>query len=206
MFAVNSGRRHFSPSAAFRGRFAGDRRSKIDSWTRSPSPRPTHRLVRSPSRRGDRRCAWCTSVRSTSTCSRRWPGGIRTRGSSAGGDPGGVVGVLARYFDGDLTALDEVEVELHGTPFQQRVWLALRTVAAGTTTSYAELASRVGVAVSRARRGRRERREPRRRRPAVPPHHRQQRQPHRLRRRTGPEALAARPRGREAARSSGVRP
>ncbi len=42
-------------------------------------------------------------------------------------------------------ALDEVEVELHGTAFQQRVWLALRTVAAGTTTSYAQLASRVGA-------------------------------------------------------------
>jgi methylated-DNA-[protein]-cysteine S-methyltransferase len=62
-----------------------------------------------------------------------------------GGDPGGVVGTLARYFAGDLTALDEVEVELHGTAFQQRVWLALRSVAAGTTTSYAQLASRVGA-------------------------------------------------------------
>jgi len=62
-----------------------------------------------------------------------------------GRDPGGVVGVLTRYFDGDLGALDEVEVELHGTAFQQRVWLALRTVAAGTTTSYAQLASQVGA-------------------------------------------------------------
>ena len=43
---------------------------------------------------------------------------------------------------GDMTSLDEVEVELHGTDFQQRVWLALRTVAAGTTSSYAELAGR----------------------------------------------------------------
>lgn len=62
-----------------------------------------------------------------------------------GDNPGGTVSVLARYFDGDLTALDDVEVELHGTPFQQRVWLALRTVAAGTTTSYAQLASLVGA-------------------------------------------------------------
>ena len=68
-----------------------------------------------------------------------------------GADPGGVVGILTRYFDGDLTALDEVEVELHGTPFQQRVWLALRTVAAGTTTSYAELAQRVGAPLAGAR-------------------------------------------------------
>ena len=50
-----------------------------------------------------------------------------------------------RYFGGELTSLDEVEVELHGTPFQQRVWNTLRSVAAGTTTSYAQLAGRVGA-------------------------------------------------------------
>lgn len=62
-----------------------------------------------------------------------------------GEDPGGVVSVLARYFDGDLASLDEVDVELHGTSFQQRVWNALRTVTPGTTASYAELAGRVGA-------------------------------------------------------------
>ena len=60
-------------------------------------------------------------------------------------DPGGVVAVLQRYFAGDITSLDEVEVELHGTDFQQRVWLALRSVAAGTTSSYAEQARKVGA-------------------------------------------------------------
>jgi len=63
----------------------------------------------------------------------------------SGDDPGGVVSVLTRYFSGDLASLDEVDVELHGTPFQQRVWNALRTVAAGTTASYAQLADRVGA-------------------------------------------------------------
>jgi methylated-DNA-[protein]-cysteine S-methyltransferase len=63
----------------------------------------------------------------------------------SGEDPGGVVSVLARYFAGDLASLDEVDVELHGTSFQQRVWLALRTVTPGTTASYAELAGRVGA-------------------------------------------------------------
>jgi methylated-DNA-[protein]-cysteine S-methyltransferase len=62
-----------------------------------------------------------------------------------GDDPGGVVSVLSRYFGGDLASLDEIDVELHGTPFQQRVWNALRTVPAGTTTSYAQLAGRVGA-------------------------------------------------------------
>jgi methylated-DNA-[protein]-cysteine S-methyltransferase len=60
-------------------------------------------------------------------------------------DPAGAVSVLERYFRGDLGSLDEIEVELHGTPFQQRVWNALRTVREGTTLSYAKLADRVGA-------------------------------------------------------------
>ena len=44
-----------------------------------------------------------------------------------------------------MASLDEVDVELHGTDFQQRVWHALRSVAAGTTSSYAELARKVGA-------------------------------------------------------------
>jgi len=75
-----------------------------------------------------------------SSLERWYPG----RAIEDGGDPGGAVSVLRRYFDGDLGSLDEIDVELHGTPFQQRVWTALRGVAAGTTTSYADLAERVG--------------------------------------------------------------
>jgi methylated-DNA-[protein]-cysteine S-methyltransferase len=60
-------------------------------------------------------------------------------------DPGGAVSVLNRYFAGDLDSLDEIEVDLHGTSFQRDVWIALRTVKAGTTLSYAQLASRVGT-------------------------------------------------------------
>src|SRR4051812_17712315 len=59
-------------------------------------------------------------------------------------DPGGAVTILHRYFDGDLKSLDDVNVELHGTAFQQKVWMALRTVRQGTTLSYAQLADRVG--------------------------------------------------------------
>ena len=53
--------------------------------------------------------------------------------------------VLQRYFDGDLRVLDSVTVELNGTPFQQRVWNALRSIPAGSTWSYTELARRVGA-------------------------------------------------------------
>lgn len=58
-------------------------------------------------------------------------------------DPAGAAAALARYFDGDLAAIDAIEVELNGTPFQRRVWEALRGIRAGTTCSYADLASRL---------------------------------------------------------------
>lgn len=60
-------------------------------------------------------------------------------------DPGGAATALTAYFSGDLTALDNVAVELHGTPFQQRVWRQLRAVRAGTTATYAQIARAVGA-------------------------------------------------------------
>jgi methylated-DNA-[protein]-cysteine S-methyltransferase len=58
-------------------------------------------------------------------------------------DPAGAAAALARYFEGDLGALDGIEVELNGTPFQRRVWDALRVIRAGTTCSYSDLARRI---------------------------------------------------------------
>ena len=55
-----------------------------------------------------------------------------------------VARILQRYFAGELAALDEVAVELNGTPFQKNVWQALRRIPAGATISYAELARRIG--------------------------------------------------------------
>jgi methylated-DNA-[protein]-cysteine S-methyltransferase len=51
---------------------------------------------------------------------------------------------LAAYFAGDLHAVDQLVVDTGGTPFQQRVWQALRTIAAGTTATYAMQAHRIG--------------------------------------------------------------
>jgi methylated-DNA-[protein]-cysteine S-methyltransferase len=56
--------------------------------------------------------------------------------------------VLQRYFDGELAALDTVPVELNGTEFQKKVWLALRRIPCGETISYAELARRIGTAAA----------------------------------------------------------
>jgi len=59
-------------------------------------------------------------------------------------DPAGAATRMRRYLDGDLTALDEVAVDLGGTPFQQRVWTALRGIPVGATWSYRQLARRIG--------------------------------------------------------------
>jgi len=52
---------------------------------------------------------------------------------------------LRAYFGGDLRALDDIPVAAHGTPFQRRVWDALRRIPAGRTASYREIATRVGA-------------------------------------------------------------
>jgi methylated-DNA-[protein]-cysteine S-methyltransferase len=60
-------------------------------------------------------------------------------------DPAGGATILRRYFDGELDALDDVPVELNGTPFQKRVWERLRSVTAGRTASYMDLARQIGA-------------------------------------------------------------
>ena len=56
----------------------------------------------------------------------------------------GAAKALRAYFSGDLRALDSIEVDTGGTPFQQEVWRALRRIPAGTTWSYARLAREIG--------------------------------------------------------------
>jgi len=60
-------------------------------------------------------------------------------------DPFGHRAALERYFDGEIAALDTIPVAFSGTPFQKRVWNALRTIAGGTTLSYGALAQRIGA-------------------------------------------------------------
>lgn len=50
---------------------------------------------------------------------------------------------LAAYFNGDLTQFD-LELTLHGTDFQKRVWQELVKIPYGETISYGELAKRIG--------------------------------------------------------------
>ena len=59
-------------------------------------------------------------------------------------NPHGLTGAIARYFAGELRAIDALPVKTAGTPFQREVWGALREIPCGTTTSYGQLAARVG--------------------------------------------------------------
>src|SRR6188474_3200544 len=51
---------------------------------------------------------------------------------------------LEAYFEGNLGAIDAIPVATGGTPFQQDVWRALRSIPAGTTTTYGQIASTLG--------------------------------------------------------------
>ncbi len=51
---------------------------------------------------------------------------------------------LTEYFAGDLAAIEGVPVDPGGTGFQARVWSQLQRIPAGTTWSYADLATAVG--------------------------------------------------------------
>ena len=57
---------------------------------------------------------------------------------------------LAAYFDGDLMSFD-LPLELSGTDFQRRCWLALASIPYGQTVSYGEQARRLGLGPYSAR-------------------------------------------------------
>lgn len=50
---------------------------------------------------------------------------------------------LAAYFAGELKEFT-LDLRMHGTPFQRRVWDALRRIPYGETRSYGELAAELG--------------------------------------------------------------
>jgi methylated-DNA-[protein]-cysteine S-methyltransferase len=60
-------------------------------------------------------------------------------------DPQGFTSRVRAYFAGDLAAFSGVPVDGGGTPFERRVWEALREIPAGATASYAAIAARLGA-------------------------------------------------------------
>lgn len=59
-------------------------------------------------------------------------------------EPSAFRATMLRYLAGELDAIDGLPVCTGGTPFQQEVWAALRTIPAGSTWSYGELARHLG--------------------------------------------------------------
>ena len=57
---------------------------------------------------------------------------------------------LEAYFDGDLVTFD-LPLELHGTDFNRRCWLAFASIPYGQTVSYGEQAHRLGLGNDAAR-------------------------------------------------------
>ena len=57
---------------------------------------------------------------------------------------------LGAYFDGDLVTF-ELPLDLHGTEFQRRCWLALASIPYGQTVSYGEQARRLALGSDAAR-------------------------------------------------------
>ena len=57
--------------------------------------------------------------------------------------PASVRAGLEAYFAGDLSTLERMTVRTNGTAFQERVWAALRSIPAGETRSYGELAAMI---------------------------------------------------------------
>ena len=71
--------------------------------------------------------------------------GLTTRKASLI-DPNPYTPALKRYFAGETNALSDLPVVLVGTPFQLKVWDALRAIPVGTTTSYGALSTSIGHA------------------------------------------------------------
>ena len=49
-----------------------------------------------------------------------------------------------RYFSGASADSSMLRLEMRGAPFERRVWEALREIPPGTTTSYGDIAKRIG--------------------------------------------------------------
>src|SRR5262245_1106930 len=53
---------------------------------------------------------------------------------------------LTKYFDGSAAEVGDLPLDMHGAPFEKRVWNALLEIPAGVTTSYGAIARKLGSA------------------------------------------------------------
>ncbi|MBU6167303.1 MAG: methylated-DNA--[protein]-cysteine S-methyltransferase [Alphaproteobacteria bacterium] len=71
---------------------------------------------------------------------RHHPGGAVQDGTA----PPALAAAIDAYFAGHLAGLDALPVAAIGSDFQRKVWAALRTIPAGQTRSYGQLAAAIG--------------------------------------------------------------
>jgi methylated-DNA-[protein]-cysteine S-methyltransferase len=64
--------------------------------------------------------------------------------------PTEIAQAIARYFSGELSAIDFLPTATAGSDLQRKVWAALRRIPAGTTTTYGKLARELGFEDPRA--------------------------------------------------------
>jgi methylated-DNA-[protein]-cysteine S-methyltransferase len=79
---------------------------------------------------------------------RDWQGELRRSFGDAelapAQEPSRAAVALRAYFEGQVRAVEPVEVSFWGSEFQTAVWRALRTIPAGQTSSYGALAQAMG--------------------------------------------------------------
>lgn len=64
---------------------------------------------------------------------------------STGPAPEAASSALERYFAGDLSVLDGIDVATAGSELEEQVWAELRRLPVGTTTTYGALGKAVGL-------------------------------------------------------------
>jgi methylated-DNA-[protein]-cysteine S-methyltransferase len=52
--------------------------------------------------------------------------------------------LIEDYFDGDISAINGIEVSQPGAPFSQAAWKAMRRISGGKVMSYSDIADRAG--------------------------------------------------------------
>lgn len=62
--------------------------------------------------------------------------------------PAHIADAFARYFEGELRALEALPTGAVGSPFERAVWAELRRIPPGETRSYADIARALGGAAS----------------------------------------------------------
>ena len=84
-----------------------------------------------------------TAKKTRSRLRRRWPGAAETLPPDWVAD---IIDKVRRLFNGEKIELDDVPLDLGASPeFHRRVYQVARTIPPGQTTTYGEIAKRLGV-------------------------------------------------------------